>query len=471
MVARGCTSGRARLLAAVLGVVVLVPALADAAPQQAPAPADPASATGLPAPEPPDPVLDEVEVRPSRAIDRADERLEEARFVLEAATADWLIAESIRQGSTDRAGRAADAVAAAQGRLAEADRAVDRQARRFAELQAVTDQREADLADEQAELRIMAAAVFASVPEDRFLGLGTFDQMSVGERRDAIRAWVVDEQVALVDARSATWRTAREASRAQEQRLRRAEGVRRERARALTRAEAARDEADALRRAAEDSAAQRQRALEDAAERRTERRDDRREARLTAQVTGTDMTLVALHAYWRASELAPCRVPWWVIAGVGHVETRHGTAQGSRVTATGDTTVDILGIPLDGRPGTATIADSDGGRLDRDATWDRAVGPMQFLPGTWGYFAADANDDDVASPHNVYDAAAAAGRLLCLGRGDLTTDAQYRSALLAYNNSVAYTGEVVATGRGYLDELELPEVPPEDDPADEAPGD
>lgn len=464
MTARGCTSGRARLLGLVLGTVVLLPSLASAAPGPAPAPQPEPAAPGLPAPEPPDPVLDEVEVRPSRAITRADERLEEARLVEEAATADWLIAESIRQGATDRAARAAVAGVTAQGRLDDADRTVDRQARRFAELQAVTDRREAALAGEQQQLRTVAAAVFTSAPEDRFLGLGTFDEMAVGDHRDAIRARVVDQQAAVVDAKSATWRTALAASRAQEQRLRRAERTRRERARILARAAVARDRADAAQRDAESVAGERQRALGTAAERHTERRDDRREARLTAEVVGTDLTLVALHAYWQASGLAPCRVPWWVVAGVGHVETRHGTAQGSRLTAEGDTTVDILGIPLDGRPGTAAIADSDGGRLDRDATWDRAVGPMQFLPGTWGYFAADANDDGVASPHNVYDAAAAAARLLCLGRGDLTTDAQYRGALLSYNNSIAYTGQVLAAGHGYLDALELPDVPPDEEP-------
>ena len=446
-----------------LGATALVPALAEAAPAPA-APVEPGGpVAGLPAPEPADPVLDEVEVRQSRAIERAGERLQEARVVTEAATADWLIAESIRQGSTDRAGRAAAAAATARDRLAEADRTVDRQARRFAELQAVTVQRQAALADEQAELRRVAAAVFASVPEDRFGGLGTFEEMSVGNRRDAIRARLVDQQTAVVDARSATWRRARSASEAQERRLRRAEQVRRDRARALSRAEAARAAADEAQRNAEATSAEKRRALDDAERRRLDRRDDWRDERLTAQVVGTDMTLVALHAYWRASELAPCRLPWWVVAGVGHVETRHGTAQGSRVLADGNTTVDILGIPLDGRPGTAAVADSDGGRLDRDATWDRAVGPMQFLPGTWGYFAADANDDGVASPHNLYDAAAAAGRLLCLGRGDLTTDAQFRSALLAYNNSLPYTSQVLGTGHDYLDELGLPDVPPEEE--------
>ncbi|MBX3283905.1 MAG: hypothetical protein KF703_01035 [Actinobacteria bacterium] len=465
MAARGCTSGRARLLTVALGAAVLVPALAEAAPEPAP-PAPPSTGVaGLPAPEPPDPVLDDVEVRTDRTIERAADRLEEARAVKEATTADWLIAEAIRQGATDRSARTATAVATAEGRLAEADRAVDVQARRFADLQAVTDRRQAALADEQAQLRTVAAAVFASAPEDRFQGLGTFEQMSVGNRRAAIRSRLVDEQTAIVDAKAATWRRARAASQAQEQRLRRAERVQRERARSLQRARTAQAEADRAQRAAEEATAERWDALAAADRTRTERRDDWREARLTAQVTGTDMTLVALHAYWRASQLAPCRLPWWVVAGVGHVETRHGTAQGSRVLADGATTVDILGIPLDGRPGTVAIPDSDGGRLDRDATWDRAVGPMQFLPGTWGFFADDANDDGVATPHNLYDAADAAGRLLCRGRGDLTTDAQYRSALLSYNNSLPYASQVLAVGHGYRDELGLPDVPPEDEPA------
>src|SRR5690606_1890767 len=105
---------------------------------------------------------------------------------------------------------------------------------------------------------------------------------------------------------------------------------------------------------------------------------------------------------------APCRIPWWVLAGVGRVETRHGTAHGSKLTAAGDTTVHILGIPLDGRPGVATIGDTDGGALDGDPTFDRAVGPMQFIPGTWGRWAKDGNADGKADPHNLYDAAAAA---------------------------------------------------------------
>ncbi|MEZ5179179.1 MAG: hypothetical protein R2746_13145 [Acidimicrobiales bacterium] len=43
--------------------------------------------------------------------------------------------------------------------------------------------------------------------------------------------------------------------------------------------------------------------------------------------------------------------------------------------------------------------------------------------------------------------------------------AQYRSALLSYNNSLPYAPQVLAAGHGYRDELGLPDVPPEEPPA------
>ena len=67
----------------------------------------------------------------------------------------------------------------------------------------------------------------------------------------------------------------------------------------------------------------------------------------------------------------------------------------------------ITGPPLDGR-GVASIPDSDGGRWDGDATWDRAVGPMQFIPTTWRSLGRDGNADRVADPNNLFDAAVSA---------------------------------------------------------------
>lgn len=51
--------------------------------------------------------------------------------------------------------------------------------------------------------------------------------------------------------------------------------------------------------------------------------------------------------------------------------------------ADGNGTRKILGIPLDGRAHVALIRDTDGGELDSDRTYDRAVGPMQIIPTTW----------------------------------------------------------------------------------------
>jgi len=39
----------------------------------------------------------------------------------------------------------------------------------------------------------------------------------------------------------------------------------------------------------------------------------------------------------------------------------------------------------------AGITATDGGLMDRDTAYDRAVGPMQFLPGTWRAVGTDAD--------------------------------------------------------------------------------
>src|SRR5262245_26392800 len=70
-----------------------------------------------------------------------------------------------------------------------------------------------------------------------------------------------------------------------------------------------------------------------------------------------------------------CHLPWWVLAGIGKIESNH--ARGGRVDATGRTNGEILGPRLDGSlANTAVISDSDNGRMDGDTRYDRAVGPM-----------------------------------------------------------------------------------------------
>ncbi|MCI0689971.1 MAG: hypothetical protein L0Y54_22450 [Sporichthyaceae bacterium] len=155
-----------------------------------------------------------------------------------------------------------------------------------------------------------------------------------------------------------------------------------------------------------------------------------------------------LAAYQRASTTmrardSDCHLSWPILAGIGKIESGH--ARGGDLYANGNSRTRIIGIALDGsRPGTATISDSDNGRWDGDSRWDHAVGPMQFLPGTWRSFGQNGNSDGVRDPHNMYDAALAAATYLCAGGRDLATFSGLRAALLAYNPSDSYVQAVLA---------------------------
>lgn len=173
-----------------------------------------------------------------------------------------------------------------------------------------------------------------------------------------------------------------------------------------------------------------------------------------APATGTPLTIpgVVLAAYETGAQLTDARYPschlsWTLLASIGRIESDH--ASGGRVDVHGTTLGSILGPRLDGSPGFAAIRDTDGGVLDGDTVWDRAVGPMQFLPSTWRTYAVDANGDGVASPHNVTDAATAAGFYLCAGGADLTDPTQLSAAVFRYNHSAAYVTTVVAWARAY----------------------
>ncbi|MDQ1629386.1 MAG: hypothetical protein QOI54_3130 [Actinomycetota bacterium] len=142
-----------------------------------------------------------------------------------------------------------------------------------------------------------------------------------------------------------------------------------------------------------------------------------------------------------------CRLTWPVLAGIGKVESGH--ARGGVLDAGGRTLAPILGPLLDGSPGVAAIPDTDGGRWDGDSVWDRAVGPMQFIPSSWRVHAADGNRDGVSDPSNVFDATLAAARYLCTGDRDLSVAGDLRQAVFGYNHSSAYVATVLAWASVY----------------------
>ncbi|PZF80783.1 lytic transglycosylase domain-containing protein [Jiangella anatolica] len=150
-----------------------------------------------------------------------------------------------------------------------------------------------------------------------------------------------------------------------------------------------------------------------------------------------------------AEEQPACRLGWPTLAGIGAVESHHGSYGGTHVRADGRTADPIVGIALDGGEGVAAIADTDGGELDGDTVWDRAVGPMQFIPSTWRRWGADGNGDGVSDVHNLDDVALAAGRYLCADGGDLTDGAAWQRAVLTYNRSAEYAARVLETANGY----------------------
>jgi hypothetical protein len=142
-----------------------------------------------------------------------------------------------------------------------------------------------------------------------------------------------------------------------------------------------------------------------------------------------------------------CHLHWWMLAGIGRVESNH--AANGWVDVSGRTVTPILGPRLDGTNGFAAVPDTDGGALDGDPVWDRAVGPMQFIPGAWRRFGRDGSGDAVADPNNVFDAAASAAAYLCDGGRDLDDPGQLSAAVYRYNPSGAYVQAVLTWMRLY----------------------
>lgn len=162
----------------------------------------------------------------------------------------------------------------------------------------------------------------------------------------------------------------------------------------------------------------------------------------------------ALAAYQRAAQVINaadpgCNLSWELIAAIGRVESDHGRYGGNVLDDDGISRPGIYGIPLDGTNGTAKISDTDAGELDNDPVWDRAVGPMQFIPSTWAIVGVDADGDGVRDPQSIHDAALASAVYLCSGNEDLSKTPGQRTAVFRYNHSNAYVDLVLQLMRAY----------------------
>ena len=174
---------------------------------------------------------------------------------------------------------------------------------------------------------------------------------------------------------------------------------------------------------------------------------------LVSALAANGIPQVALNAYRVAAAridlaLPDCHIDWSLIAAIGRVESDHGQFAGAALQADGTSLPPIIGPALDGR-GFAYIADTDQGLYDGDTTYDRAVGPMQFIPSTWSSYSVDGNADGTATPLDINDATLGAAHYLCIAGGDLSSEAGQARAVLAYNHSDAYVAEVLALAQGY----------------------
>ncbi|MEO5709740.1 MAG: hypothetical protein ABIQ59_07950 [Nocardioidaceae bacterium] len=168
-----------------------------------------------------------------------------------------------------------------------------------------------------------------------------------------------------------------------------------------------------------------------------------------------DLPSAALRAYKDAAASIDrtdpgCHLPWTLLAGIGRVESDHGRYGGSVLGDDGVPRPAIVGVALDGKGPVAAIEDTDHGAFDGDLVWDRAVGPMQFIPSTWlGGAGRDGDGDGTSSPNDIDDAALAAAAYLCNAGGNLAEQTAEDNAVFRYNPSDYYVSLVTAFARGY----------------------
>jgi membrane-bound lytic murein transglycosylase B len=178
--------------------------------------------------------------------------------------------------------------------------------------------------------------------------------------------------------------------------------------------------------------------------------------RVASTASTSGIPAAALAAYQRAETVInsadrSCHLSWQLIGAIGRVESDHGRTNGNSLDAKGVARPGIYGLALDGRNGTSRISDTDAGQYDADAKFDRAIGPMQFIPSTWSVVGVDADGDGKRNPQDIDDAALATAVYLCSGDDDLATAAGQRAAVYRYNHSSSYVDLVLSIMTAYLD--------------------
>jgi hypothetical protein len=170
--------------------------------------------------------------------------------------------------------------------------------------------------------------------------------------------------------------------------------------------------------------------------------------------TKVGIPVVAVEAYGYAelvvSRTTPaCRLSWTTLAAIALVESSHGSANGAVLGADGSVQPAIYGLPLDGKGGRQLIRDTDRGVMDGDPAYDRAVGPLQFVPATWAGYKVDADNNGIADANDIDDASLTAAVYLCQGGRDMSKADSWWDAILSYNAVRPYAQKVFDAANDY----------------------
>ncbi|RNL81453.1 hypothetical protein EFL95_00705 [Nocardioides marmorisolisilvae] len=144
-----------------------------------------------------------------------------------------------------------------------------------------------------------------------------------------------------------------------------------------------------------------------------------------------------------------CHLAWNTLAGIGWVESQHGTIGGRTLLTDGRSSTPVIGPALNGQGFAAIRSTPTSAQWHGDSTWEHAIGPLQFIPSTWERWAADGDGDGVKDPLDLDDAALAAGRYLCADGHDLATVSGWNAAIHSYNHDRSYVLSVLDAANTY----------------------
>ena len=162
----------------------------------------------------------------------------------------------------------------------------------------------------------------------------------------------------------------------------------------------------------------------------------------------------AMRAYGDAQlilskEQPGCHLSWNTLAGIGWIESQHGTIGDRTLLEDGRSSTPVIGPALNGKGFAAIRSTPRSASWHGDGSWEHAVGPLQFIGSSWTRWASDGDADGREDPLDLDDAALAAGRYLCADAHDLATVSGWNAAIGSYNHDQAYVVAVLGAANTY----------------------